>query len=178
MNNVLNTTVQVLSSGKIIGYPTEGVWGLGCDPDNKLAVARLLKLKGRSEDKGFILVGSKISHLEKYANLNRYKKTFQSKWPGPHTLIFPTKIAPEWITGGKQSVALRLSKHKTIVKICEAFEGAIVSSSANVEGEPPAKTPEEVKKNFPEIFLVKGRTGCLKGPTPIQDVVSKELLRS
>ena len=78
----------------------------------------------------------------------------------------------------KQSVALRLSKHKTIIRICEAFSGAIVSTSANIEGELPAKTIDEVKEIFPDILLVKGQIGGLKSSTPIQDVVSKKWLRN
>ena len=178
MIGVLDTVVRCLSEGEIIGYPTEGVWGLGCDPSNQLAVTRLLKLKKRSQDKGLILVGSKISHFEQYAEVEKYKESCEEKWPGPHTWIFPTNTTPKWITGGKQSVALRLSKHKTIIRICEAFSGAIVSTSANIEGGLPAKTIDEVKEIFPDILLVKGQIGGLKSSTPIQDVVSKKWLRN
>ena len=174
---MLDSVVSALTSGEIIAYPSEGVWGLGCDPHNRDAVKKILKIKERSMTKGLIVVGSRISHLEKFANIKKYEKIFKSKWPGPHTWIFPTDKAPEWITGGSKSIALRLSNHKIIKIICDAYSGAIVSTSANKEGQKASKTIHEVRKNFPDIFYVKGETGNLEGSTPIQDIVSLKWIR-
>ena len=122
-----------LRLGKVIAYPSEGVWGLGCDPRNKEAVLKLLNLKKRPMDKGLILVASNISQIEPYIDLKKYKKKLMTKWPGPHTWVVPTKTVPKWIRGEFTSVALRLTEHPVLKLICEDFQSAIVSSSANLQ---------------------------------------------
>ena len=72
-----------LRLGEVIAYPSEGVWGLGCDPRNKKAVLKLLNLKKRPMDKGLILVASNISQMEPYIDLRKYKtklKNFEAKY--------------------------------------------------------------------------------------------------
>ena len=143
-----------LRLGKVIAYPSEGVWGLGCDPRNKEAVLKLLNLKKRPMDKGLILVASNIHQMETYIDLKKYKKRLMTKWPGPHTWVVPTKTAPKWIRGEFTSVALRLTEHPVLKLICEDFQGAIVSSSANLQGESPSSTKEEVKRIFKNVSII------------------------
>ena len=145
-----------LRLGKVIAYPSEGVWGLGCDPRNKEAVLKLLNLKKRPMDKGLILVASNIRQMETYIDLKKYKKKLMTKWPGPHTWVVPTKTAPKWIRGEFTSVALRLTEHPVLKLICEDFQGAIVSSSANLQGESPSSTKEEVKRIFKNVSIIGG----------------------
>lgn len=173
----LDLVISALISGDIIGYPSEGVWGLGCDPNNQSAVKKLLKIKKRSPNKGFILVGSDMSHLEKFAPTEKYTTKLNSTWPGAHTWIFPDSHAPKWITGERNSIAMRLSNHPAIISVCDAFFGAIVSTSANEEGSPPSKSFTEVRKIFPEVAFLEGRVGNLNGATPIQDIVSDSWIR-
>ena len=143
-----------LRLGKVIAYPSEGVWGLGCDPRNKEAVLKLLNLKKRPMDKGLILVASNISQIEPYIDLKKYKKKLMTKWPGPHTWVVPTKTVPKWIRGEFTSVALRLTEHPVLKLICEDFQSAIVSSSANLQGESPSSTKEEVKRIFKDVSII------------------------
>ena len=166
-----------LKLGKVIAYPSEGVWGLGCDPNNEDAVKDLLRLKNRPQSKGLIVVGSNLEHMAPYINVQKYKKKLMTKWPGPHTWVVPTKTTPIWITGQNNSVAIRVSAHPTIVKICNKFKGAIVSTSANRQGKAPLKTKEEVQNAFNGISLVEGSLGDLDGATPIKDVVSNKWIR-
>ena len=173
----LQTALADLKLGKIIAYPSEGVWGLGCDPQNEEAVYKLLKLKKRPVSKGLILVGSNIEQMKQYININKYKEKLISKWPGPHTWIVPTEDAPVWIRGKYDSVALRVSSHPTIVEICDKFEAAIVSTSANIQGKKPLRTKQEVEKSFDQLSIVEGSLGSLKGSTPIQDVVTERWIR-
>jgi L-threonylcarbamoyladenylate synthase len=173
----LTQVVESLRQGKIIAYPTEGVWGLGCDPMNEKAVNGLLSLKERPIEKGLILIGSDLKHFDAFAKLQEYKHELLTKWPGPHTWIVPTDISPEWITGGKNSVALRLSSYKPVEELCSIFGGAIVSTSANRTGEIPAKTEEEISALYPEIDIYSKPLGGFEGATPIQDVVSGNMVR-
>ncbi len=174
----LQNALADLKLGKVIAYPSEGVWGLGCDPQNEEAVYQLLKLKKRPVSKGLILVGSNLEQMNQYINVNKYKEKLISKWPGPHTWIVPTENTPAWIRGNYDSVALRVSSHPVIKEICEKFEAAIVSTSANIQGQKPLRTKQEVEKNFDQVSIVEGCLGGLKGSTPIQDIETERWVRS
>ncbi|MEC7865888.1 MAG: Sua5/YciO/YrdC/YwlC family protein [Pseudomonadota bacterium] len=166
-----------LELGGVIAFPTEGVWGIGCDPENELAVKKLIDLKERSVEKGLILVGGSLEQMEKYIDILKYKSRLMTKWPGAHTWVVPTKKAPPWITGKHSSVAVRVSNHPVIFSICKSFGKAIVSSSANFEGSCPARSKEEVQKLFEEIVVIEGSLGTLEGPTPIQEVETGAWIR-
>ena len=176
--NVLKKALEDLKLGRVIAYPTEGVWGLGCDPQNEEAVNKLLKLKKRPKSKGLILVGSNMGQMNPYINTEEYQSKLISKWPGPHTWVVPTKDAPAWVRGKHSSVAVRVSSHPTIVEICNNFGAAIVSTSANIQGEKPLITQQEVKKMFHNLTVVEGTLGGLSGSTPIQDVVTDKWIRN
>lgn len=174
----LGTIVDALKQGKSIAYPTEGVWGLGCDPFNHEALKNLLSLKGRSKEKGFILIGSEISHFDKFIDTAGHKKKLLSKWPGPHTWLVPCKLKPSILTGYKDKIALRLSSHKDIVSICSKFGGAIVSTSANKTGEPSISSYEEIMRAFPGIAILKGSLGEEIKASRIQDLITDKIIRS
>jgi L-threonylcarbamoyladenylate synthase len=180
--NSIGKAVTILKQGGIIAYPTEGVYGLGCDPFNEQAVLRLLKLKRRSVDKGLILIASRWEQLENLVKPIAGKLLAKAKatWPGPVTWVFPaTNKVPVWIRGAHNSVAIRVTNHPVAYALCNAFGGPIVSTSANVEGHPVTRTSEEVHKQFPQgiDFIVSGRVGDLKSPTMIRDVLTGKVLR-
>ncbi len=177
MRASVNKAISLLNSGEVIAYPTEGVWGLGCDPNNEDALKKLISLKKRDPQKGLILVGSDILHFSEFVNLEKYGKKMMEKWPGPHTWIVPSMLISPLITGESTSVALRLSDHQTVKEITETFGGAITSSSANIEGKEPAKAKEEVEEAFKETFIVDGELGNLDSATPIQDLISGNWIR-
>lgn len=173
----LQKALIALKLGGVIAFPTEGVWGIGCDPENEQAVRKLINLKERSLEKGLILVGKSLDQMEQYIDILKFKSKLMTKWPGAHTWVVPTKKAPSWIAGKHSSVAVRVSNHPVIFSICESFGKAIVSTSANLEGCSPARSKGEVQKLFTEIAIVEGSLGSLEGPTPIQNVVTNEWLR-
>ena len=166
-----------LRQGKVVAFPSEGVWGLGCDPINKHAVKELLRLKKRPPEKGLILVGSSLGQFEPYIDIKKYKSKLMTKWPGAHTWAVPTRTTPPWVTGQYSTVAVRVSKHAVIKSICRSFGGVLISSSANVKGETPARSKEEVQKIFKDIIIVDGSLGSHKGSTPIQDIETDEWIR-
>ena len=174
----LSAIVAALKDGEVVAYPTEGVWGVGCDPSNEEALKKLISLKKRSKGKGFILIGSELLHFKKYAEVEDNKTKLMSKWPGPHTWIVPALEISPLLSGGKKTIALRLSEHKETVNICNAFGGAIVSTSANKEGDETPSSPEEIKEIFPGIKVMQGELGGLNKPSKIEDLVTGEVIRS
>ena len=174
----LGAIVAALKDGEVVAYPTEGVWGIGCDPSNEEALKKLISLKIRSKGKGFILIGSELLHFKKYAEVEVNKTKLMSKWPGPHTWLVPALQISPLLSGGKETIALRLSEHKETVNICNEFGGAIVSTSANKEGERTPLRPEGIKEIFPGIKVMQGELGGLNKPSKIEDLVTGEVIRS
>ena len=166
-----------LKLGKVIAYPSEGVWALGCDPKNENAVNKLLSLKKRPLEKGLILVGGSLDDMKPYIEVKKYQTKLMTKWPGAHTWVVPTSTTPSWISGNNSTVALRVSNHPVILLICKLFKGAIVSSSANLNGSPPARSKKDIKKFFKGVSSIEGKLGRLNRPTPIQDVETGRWLR-
>lgn len=180
----LRQIINVLEAGGVIAYPTEGVFGLGCDPFNATAVQKLLDIKHRSPQKGLILVSDCWENVADLTTPIEESKLAQalSTWPGAVTWVFPASpSAPRWITGDFNSIALRVSKHPTIKAICQAFKGPIVSTSANREGEPPARDVATLQTYFADVeqlLLYAGELGGASKPTPIKDVLTNTEIRA
>ena len=173
-----------LRAGGVIAYPTEGVWGLGCDPFDEAAVRRLLALKQRAVDKGVILVGADAAQFEGLADWNALPRArvdeIRASWPGPHTWIVPaTARVPRWITGAHDGIALRASAHPVVAALCGAFGGAIVSTSANTAGAPAPRRFEDLEPSIRDAVdgCVEGETGGREGPSDIRDARSGAVLR-
>lgn len=181
MKNII-AAGEILQKGGIIAYPTEAVYGLGCDPLNQQAVMRLLTLKKRSVNKGLILIAASVEQLMPYilpveeAAMAQVLKT----WPGPVTWLFPaSEQVPEWIRGQHETVAVRVTDHPLASTLCYIFGGPIVSTSANVEGHPPALNAEQVNDIFPQDLdlVLTGEVGGLSKPTQIRDAITGQVLR-
>ena len=172
---------QAVRAGAVIAYPTEAVWGLGCDPWDLDAVERLLDIKGRSVDKGLILVADNIRQFdflfEDFPEL--WMDRMASTWPGPNTWLVPHQnLLPPWITGVHETVALRVSDHHLVRDLC-ALVGPLVSTSANPQGRPAARTRIRVEQYFRgQIDLVLGgMLGGRKNPSVIRDVATGHVVR-
>ena len=172
---------RFLNKGGIVAYPTEAVYGLGCLPDKRDAVYRLLLLKKRSISKGFILVAAFPEQLEKYVyypDASVREMVFAS-WPGPVTWLLPAKReTPVWIKGSHATVAVRVSGHSVVRTLCREV-GALVSTSANPEHKLPARTLRKVVEYFGHTldYIVPGEVGGLAGPTEIRDAISGGIIR-
>ena len=174
----LGSVVNSLKKGEVVAYPTEGVWGLGCDPSDDQAIIKLLNLKGRSESKGLILIGSSLEQFSEFIEVEKYKDKLLEKWPGHHTwLVSPKQEISKLIIGNNEKIALRLSTHKQVIELCEEFKGVITSSSANKENSPTLESPEEIKDVFPGIKVLTGELGRQSQPSKIQDLLTGELIR-
>lgn len=172
-----------LQAGDVLAYPTEGVWGLGCDPESEEATLRLLAIKERPVDKGLILIAGsleQVAHL--LAPLTKHQRqTVLAAWPGPTTWLIPdsNSIIPRWIKGEHDSVAIRVTAHPLAAQLCLAFGGPLVSTSANLAGHPAAKTAGEVVAQLGSRIdgLVAGELGQEARPSRIVDLVSGVILR-
>ncbi len=180
----IEQAVKVLKSGGVIAYPTESIWGLGCDPFNQQAVSKVLNLKNRHAEKGLILVAAS---LEQFPEL--LEGLSQDQWfslrkscPGPITWLIPDagQIFPDWIRGKFETVAIRVSTHPVVKQLCESFGGLMVSTSANPEGLIPAKTESKVAEYFPHHldYILAGSLGTQDRPSVIKDLVSSQIIRS
>lgn len=178
----IRRAASILRAGGVIAYPTEGVWGLGCDPDNDAAVRRILELKRRDPAKGLILVAADIDQLEPYlAGLgeDEYSR-LRASWPGPVTWLVPANgTASRWITGRHPGLALRVSALPQLAVLCRLFGGPIVSTSANPSGRPAALTALRVRRYFPGRldYVLCGPLGGRRGPSTIRDLMTDKVLR-
>lgn len=174
---------HVLHQGGVIAYPTEAVYGLGCDPLNADAVYRLLEIKQRPVDKGLILVAANLQQLLPYIEqLTAAKEQqLQQSWPGPTTWVVPAKAdVPVWIRGRHTSVAMRVSAHPSVQALCELYGGPIISTSANRSGQSPARSALQVRQRFMHQldFILNEPLGSSDKPTEIRQLANGEILRA
>lgn len=177
--------VKVFNQGGIIAYPTEAVFGLGCDPDNEVALKRLLLIKQRPSSKGLILLASNYSQLIPFIDESKIPQDklllVLSRWPDAITQVLPAnKSISPLLCGDFDSIAVRVTDHKDVVALCEKTNKAIVSTSANLAGEEPAKTWQEVESQLGDKidFIIKGNTSGLLKPSTIIDGLTGNILRN
>jgi L-threonylcarbamoyladenylate synthase len=173
---------RVVLAGGVIAYPTEAVFGLGCLPEDRAAVERVLAIKRRSWRKGLLLIGSDLAQLERFVVLpsGLRRKEIIASWPGPVTWVLPaTRYAPSWISGGRDSVAVRLTDHPLARELCAAVGHALVSTSANVSRRPPLRDLRVLRRELGrEVdYVLAGALGGLAKPTVIKDGRTGKILR-
>jgi L-threonylcarbamoyladenylate synthase len=185
MDAALQAAATALRSGGVVAYPTEAVYGLGCDPHDRAAFERVFELKQRPPTQGVLLIAADFAQVEKYIDLARVPADalarLRATWPGPYTWIVPRAAGvPDWIAGSHAGIALRVTAHPLAAALCRAFGGALVSTSANRHGEPPARTAAAVHAAFGDelAYILDGAVGGLERPTPIRDAISGEPIRT
>lgn len=179
----LLSIIDVLKQQHVIAYPTEAVFGVGCDPDSELAVMRLLALKQRPVEKGLILIADSFEQLKPYIDdtvlTDTQRRGVFAHWPGPVTFVFPAlPSTPKWLTGRFDSLAVRVTNHPLVKELCQAYGKPLVSTSANLSGLPPCRTADEVYQQFGKDFpVLLGDTGGRSNPSEIRDALTGELFR-
>ncbi len=174
--------MQCLQMGKVIAYPTEAVYGLGCDPLDERAVRQVLSLKQRPESAGLILIADDFGRFRPFIESlsEELEARAMSAWPGPVTWLVPKSgIVPSWLAGEHQTIALRIPDHPVCNALCKAFGGAIVSTSANPRGQEPALSADKVHAYFGSALCgtVQGGLGSGDKPSEIRDLASGRVLR-
>jgi L-threonylcarbamoyladenylate synthase len=181
----LEQATQVLHAGGVIAYATEAVFGLGCDPQNPQAIEKLLHLKQRPARKGLILIAANEQQLHPYLALSLIDAAMwqrvRASWPGAVTWLLPAapQVSP-LLRGEHATLAMRVSAHTQVCALCDAFAGALVSTSANRSGQPPARTVDDVATQFGDeldLILIGETAGAAK-PSEIRDARTGKIIRA
>ena len=178
----LRQAVRKLRQGGVVAYPTEAVFGLGCDPLDGEAVWRLLELKQRPAGKGLILIAADLSQLQPFIEPPPADKLrlLKQSWPGPVTWVVTARPElPVWLRGNHSTIAVRVTAHPLAAALCREFGAALVSTSANPAGLSPARSPLTVRHYFGRRLdhLLHGSPGGLQRPTEIRNLADGRVLR-
>jgi len=179
----LRLAAHCLRAGGIVAYPTEAVYGLGCNPWNEDAVHRLLAMKRRPEHKGLILIAADFDQLAPFVEplSDARMEAVLATWPGPVTWLLPARNGtPDWLRGSHQTLAVRVTAHRLAADLCRSAGSALVSTSANVSGRPAAGTPLQVRLALgSEVDLILvGECGTRAHPSTIRDGRTGEVIRA
>ncbi len=176
----IQKAADIIRNHGVISYPTESVFGLGCDPLSKIAVQRILKLKQRPVEKGLIIVAGELSQLMPYIELNDKEKKIILNEKTPTTwLVKKSKLTPSWVSGCHPKVAVRVSNHPLIKALCENINHPLISTSANPAGADPALNSQQSENYFSthvDFYLCD--TAQISGkPTSIKDIETGKIIR-
>lgn len=181
----LSQVLQALHQQAVIAYPTEAVYGLGCDPNSEAAVMALLAIKQRPVEKGLILIAANYEQLLPFVDDNAIPATIRQQilasWPGHISWIVPaSKTAPPWITGQFTTIAVRVSAHPVVQQICLGFAQPIVSTSANLSGQPAITDAKELYQQMSDKVsaIMPGQLGGAKQPSQIRNALTGAIVRS
>ena len=177
----LEEAITCLKAGGVVAHACEGVWGLACNPYDKIAVQRVLDLKNRDVSKGLLVIGGTVAVFEEeLCRLStRQRQVVEMSWPGPSSWIVVTDRYPDWITGDKGSVGIRVPGHRQARALAAGFGGAIVSTSANRSGEPSLTKYGSVVGEFGGSvdFVLPGEIAGNAGSSTIRIAKTGEFLR-
>jgi L-threonylcarbamoyladenylate synthase len=179
----IREAVRHIATGGVIAYPTETVYGLGCDPFNGGAVLRLLELKQRNISQGVILIASHFEQLESLLLpvSSVAKNRIMKSWPGPVTWTLPClPETPSWLCGKHTSLAVRVTSHPVAAALCDEWGGPLVSSSANIHGKHPATSPLALRRAFNGYldYILHDTDNSSGKPSVIRDGISGKIIRS
>jgi L-threonylcarbamoyladenylate synthase len=180
----IDAAADALRVGGVVAYPTEAVYGLGCDPFDRDAFNAVFALKERPPTQGVLLIASDFEQVAAYIADGVAPEAIaraRASWPGPNTWVFPrSDEVPAWVAGAHSGIALRVTAHPIASQLCRRFGGALVSTSANRHGELPAKTFADVRSAFGAqlAYILDGAVGGLDKPTPIRDAITGDIFRA
>lgn len=184
----LEQAIYTLKQGDVLAYPTEAVWGLGCDPRQEHAFQKILTLKQRPIEKGVILLSESIERVEpllvgldttiRNQVIASWEKSAHNQ--RAHTWLLPTNDEiPAWIYGDHDRVAIRVTNHSLCQQLCRSLDDFVVSTSANPAGLSPATSASEVQKYFSDqVAILSGELGDSPEPSRIVDAVTGQVIRA
>jgi L-threonylcarbamoyladenylate synthase len=179
----IDRAARVILAGGIVAYPTEAVFGLGCLPESRAAVTRLLAIKRRAWRKGFVLIAAELEDLTPLVELptDGMRSTILATWPGPVTWALPARAGvPRWLTGGRKTLAVRVTSHTVARALCARVGRALVSTSANVSRRPPHTRLLTLRRDLGAQldYVLTGALGDAARPTAIRDGRTGQTLRA
>jgi len=177
----IQTAARILRDSGIVAYPTEGVYGLGCLPEDRASVQRILSIKGRSASAGLILIAPEYELLEEWINPTQAERiSLDTTFLHPVTwIVTAAPHTPTWLTGGRHTLAVRLSSHPIVQSLCNSVHSALISTSANRSGHRAAKSALEVRYWLGNSldYVVSGQLGGYPGPSEIRSASSNHVIR-
>lgn len=178
-STLLEDAVRCIQSGGVLAYPTEAVWGLGCDPKNGTAIQRILELKQRPWQKGLVVVAASFEQLMPWLQplTEQQLAQVQATWPGPVSWVLPCKPSvSKWLKGEHSTLAVRVSDHPLVRALCQQA-GPLVSTSANPAGREPARSQQEVQQYFMNNLdcILAGEIGGRAKPSEIRTLDGQRL---
>lgn len=175
--NKVKEAADILRRGGIVVYPTETVYGIGCDPLNEDACERVQRLKRRSGSKPFILIADSLENVEEFAGMLDIipRKLAGMFWPGPLTMVIrPLKSLPEHLRGPTGGIAFRVTPHPAAASLSREFGRPVVSTSANITDEHPVSTYDDAVEIFGDYAdIILDNPEPLRGqPSTVIDLTS------
>jgi len=172
----IEKAVKILKQSGMIAYPTDTVYGIGCNIFDQKAVKRIFELKGRDFYKPLSIAVSDFKMLEQMVFITEQEKEILEKLlPGPFTVILPKKpIISDLITAGSEFVGIRIPEHKIVFEIIQKADFPIITTSANVSGKEPPINPKEV--DLEVDFVVEGECKYKK-PSTVIDLKNRRIIR-
>lgn len=170
---------QVIAAGGVIAFRTDTFYGLGADPFNREALSRVNSLKGRDAGKPILIVISDAGEAERFVNGSpRFNAVSTRHWPGALTIVVKAKPeVPIELTAGSGTIGLRLPDDEDVRAFIRVCGGALTATSANLAGESPARTAEEVARSFPIDLDLIVDGGAARGdkPSTVLDLSGQQL---
>lgn len=165
---------KIIAAGGVIAFRTDTFYGLGADPLNSSAVQKIRDLKGREDTKPILLLISDEAQVDRFIEqADFFKIVAKGHWPAPLTLIGVARPeVPIELTAGTKSLGIRLPDDDNVRALVRACGGALTATSANVSGEPPARTAKEVANYFPAgiDLIIDGGEVTATDPSTVVDV--------
>lgn len=175
--------VDQLRQEQVVAYPTEAVFGLGCNPNSEKAVRKLLALKQRPEEKGLILIAPHRDLLRPYVDESQLTEAMwqriEQQGEKAITWVVPaTSSVPRYLRGQFETIAIRICRVPAVASLCESAGFALTSTSANLTGQTPCRTVENVVSQFGENFpVLRAATGGKNNPSEIRDIFTQHIFR-
>jgi len=175
----ISRAADTLLGGGIIAYPTEGVFGLGCMPDDAGAIVRLLRIKRRDPGKGLILIASHKAQLQNWLATDADRLADPDPSHPTTWIATASDHVLSLVRGDHATIAVRLITNPTAAALCAAVESPIISTSANLSGEAVARNRFVLRRKFGACvdYIVPGECGPASGPSEIRDLATGNTVR-
>ena len=178
---ILNRYARAIARGAVFAYPTDTIWGFGCHPLIAASVARILAIKRRPVAKGLILLSSRLAYVEPYLAVDAASRDALARPAAqPTTYLLPASPdCPVWLTGAHSTLAVRVTDHPLIERLCDAIEAPLVSTSANRAGGPTVRNALQARRRFgAELdFVVAGYAAGSGRPSRIKSLADGAIIR-
>ena len=177
----IERAVQALEAGEVIGYPTDTVYGLGCDLMNKRAVERLYSIKRMPRTQPLAFICPDLADIARYAIVEKPEyRILKHYLPGPYCFILEaTREVPKLVQTKRKTIGIRIPNHQVTLALVRALGRPIISTTAQHDDGAPFVDPDEIDDAFPGLGLVVDAGGGGLVPTTIIDLTKSppEVLR-